>query len=70
MMKLYKCSLLDLLEGVPSRVLPVPTVLRVGAQLAHAVGELHEHHIILRDLKVRAARNCAAACPPHISFYE
>ena len=50
-MKRYECTLHDLLEGAPDRKLPLSTVLRVGAQLAHAVGELHEHKIVLRDLK-------------------
>jgi serine/threonine protein kinase len=50
-MKQYDCSLHDLLEGTPNRRLPLPTALRVGAQLAHTVGELHEVNIILRDLK-------------------
>ena len=40
-----------MLEGAPNRILPLSTALRVGTQLAHAVGELHECHIILRDLK-------------------
>ena len=50
-MKLYECSLHDLLEGTEQRKLPLGTALRVATELAHAVGELHECKIIVRDLK-------------------
>ena len=50
-MKLYECSLHDLLQAAPEHKLDVRTVLQIGARLSHAVGELHECNIILRDLK-------------------
>ena len=50
-MKKYECSLHDVLEGAPAHTLPLATALRLGTQLAQAIGELHECKIILRDLK-------------------
>jgi serine/threonine protein kinase len=46
-----ECSLHDLIEAAPGGKLPLATALKVGVQLAHAVGEVHECHIVLRDLK-------------------
>ena len=50
-MKQYECSLHDVLQSQPGHRLPLPAAVRVGTQLARAVGELHECRIVLRDLK-------------------
>lgn len=75
-MKRYERSLDDLLADAPSRRLPLAEVLRIGAQLAKALSELHEINIILRDLvrdssprpNHRGASlvpsSLAQACPP------
>ena len=50
-MKKYECTLTDLLGAEPDRRFPAQMAIRVGAQLAKAIDELHELKILIRDLK-------------------